>query len=81
MAKKRTFTPEFKLQVVLEALSGAKSNAEICREHQGPPSPTAVSSPFRGFVSPGGAWQHERDGFARELSYDRSPAPFSRYAT
>ena len=34
MAKRRTFTPEFKLQVVLEALSGTKSNAEICREHQ-----------------------------------------------
>ena len=34
MAKRRTFTPEFKLQVVLEALRGTKSNAEICREHQ-----------------------------------------------
>ena len=34
MGKRRAFTPEFKLQVVLEALSGVKSNAEICREHQ-----------------------------------------------
>ena len=42
MAKRRTFTPEFKLQVVLEALSGTKSNAEICREHQ--VAPTVVSA-------------------------------------
>ena len=34
MGKRRTFTPAFKLQVVLELLSGVKSNDEICREHQ-----------------------------------------------
>ena len=34
MAKRRTFSPEFKVQVVLEALSGAKTNAQICREYQ-----------------------------------------------
>jgi transposase-like protein len=33
MAKYRTFTPEFKAQVVLELLTGAKSAAELCREH------------------------------------------------
>lgn len=33
MAKPRTFTPEFKAQVVLEVLSGVKSSAELCREH------------------------------------------------
>ncbi len=33
MAKYRTFTPEFKAQVVLEILTGAKSAAAICREH------------------------------------------------
>jgi len=33
MGKRRTFTPEFKLQVVLDLLSARKSNAEICREH------------------------------------------------
>lgn len=33
MAKNRTFTPEFKAQVVLEILTGAKSAAAICREH------------------------------------------------
>jgi transposase len=33
MVKRRTFTPEFKLQVVLDLLSARKSNAEICREH------------------------------------------------
>ena len=35
MAKKhRTFSPEFKAQVVLTVLSGGKTAAEICREHQ-----------------------------------------------
>jgi len=33
MDKRRVFTPEFKLQVVLDVLSGRKSNAEVCREH------------------------------------------------
>jgi len=33
MAKRRTFTAEFKVRVVLEAISGVKSSAEICREH------------------------------------------------
>ncbi len=33
MAKRRTFTAEFKARVVLEAISGVKSSAEICREH------------------------------------------------
>ena len=31
--KRRTFTPEFKGQVVLEALSGESSQAEVCRRH------------------------------------------------
>ena len=30
----RQFSPEFKARVVLEVVSGAKSAAEICREHQ-----------------------------------------------
>ena len=34
MSKHRTFTPEFKAQVVLEILSGAKTTAEICHEHE-----------------------------------------------
>lgn len=34
MVKRRTFSPEFKLQVVLELLSGVKTNAQICREYQ-----------------------------------------------
>ena len=34
MAKRRTFEPELKAQVVLEELTGGKSTAEICREHQ-----------------------------------------------
>lgn len=33
MSKHRTFTPEFKAQVVLEVLSGSKTTAEVCREH------------------------------------------------
>lgn len=33
MTKHRTFTPEFKAQVVLELLSGAKTAAEVCRQY------------------------------------------------
>ena len=31
--KRRSFTPEFKATVVLEALSGESSQAELCRRH------------------------------------------------
>ena len=31
--KRRRFTPEFKAKVVLEALSGESSQAELCRRH------------------------------------------------
>jgi transposase-like protein len=34
MAKRRTFEPSFKVEIVLEDLTGAKSRAEICREHR-----------------------------------------------
>ena len=34
MAIRRRFTPEFKARVVLELISGAKSLAEVCRQHQ-----------------------------------------------
>jgi transposase-like protein len=34
MPHRRQFTAEFKAQLVLELLSGAKSSAELCREHQ-----------------------------------------------
>ena len=33
MAKRRNFTPEFKAEVVIEALSGQSSQAELCRKH------------------------------------------------
>ncbi len=33
MSKRRSFTPEFKAQVVLERLAGTKTPAQICREH------------------------------------------------
>ena len=33
MAKRRRFTPEFKAEVVLEALCGESSQAELCRKH------------------------------------------------
>ena len=42
MAKRRRFTPDFKVQVVLGLLSGSKRLAEICREHQ--LAPQVVSS-------------------------------------
>ena len=31
--KRRNFTPEFKTEVVLEALMGESSQAELCRRH------------------------------------------------
>ena len=34
MTERRIFKPEFKARVVIEELSGVKSPAEICREHQ-----------------------------------------------
>ena len=34
MSKRRTFTSDFKARVVLEELTGIKSKADICREHQ-----------------------------------------------
>lgn len=34
MSKRRKFTAAFKSQVVLQLLSGEKSMAELCREHQ-----------------------------------------------
>jgi transposase len=34
MVRRRIFTPEFKAQVVLELISGAKSQAEACRQYQ-----------------------------------------------
>jgi transposase-like protein len=34
MRNRRTFSAEFKARVVLEVVSGAKSAAEVCREHQ-----------------------------------------------
>ena len=33
MAKRRRFTAEFRAKVVLEALSGESSQAELCRRH------------------------------------------------
>ena len=33
MAKRRRHTPKFKAEVVLEALSGQSSEAELCRRH------------------------------------------------
>ena len=34
MKKPRTFTPELKARVVLQILTGAKTTAQVCREHQ-----------------------------------------------
>ena len=34
MKPPRKFSPEFKVQVVLEVLSGMKTQGEVCREHQ-----------------------------------------------
>jgi transposase len=34
MSKNRQFSPDFKVQAVLELLTGVHSASEICREHQ-----------------------------------------------
>jgi transposase len=34
MSHRRSFSPKFKAKVVLELISGSKSQAELCREHQ-----------------------------------------------
>lgn len=34
MVKRRSFTAEFKARVVLEIISGAKTQAEVAREHR-----------------------------------------------
>jgi transposase-like protein len=39
---RRTFTPEFKVQMVLELLTGQRSQAELCRQHQLSPSLLAL---------------------------------------
>jgi transposase-like protein len=33
MNKRRSFKPELKAKIVLEVLTGAKSTAQVCREH------------------------------------------------
>jgi transposase len=33
MNKRRNFKPELKARIVLEVLTGAKSTAQVCREH------------------------------------------------
>jgi transposase len=39
---RRTCTPEFKAQVVRDLLTGKRSQAEVCREHQRSPSLVAL---------------------------------------
>ena len=34
MSRRRSFPPDFKAQVVLEVISGARTAAEVCREHR-----------------------------------------------
>ena len=48
MAKRRRFTAKFKAKVVLEALSGESSQAELCRRHN--LSETQVSTWKRQFL-------------------------------
>ena len=33
MVKRRRFTPQFKAEVVIEALTGQSSQAKLCRKH------------------------------------------------
>jgi len=53
MSRRRVFTPEFKLQVVLDVLSGRKSNAEVCREHELAPAVVTAWKEQFGAHAPG----------------------------
>ena len=58
MKKRRKFSPQFKSQVVLQLLSGERSMAELCREHQltSPTlGPTATPAPTGLPAIPSGA--------------------------
>ena len=48
MAKRRRFTPEFKAEVVIEALSGESSQAELCRK---PYTSGKINSPSGQFIT------------------------------
>jgi transposase-like protein len=39
--RRRSFTPQFKAQVVLEVLSGQRSGSEVARQHK--PKPELIS--------------------------------------
>ena len=66
MNKRRTFTPQFKSQVVLQLLAGEWSMAELCREHQ-------LTAPMIG------AWQQQclaaaTQAFANETTRNQEQA-------
>jgi transposase len=61
MAKKRrSFTPEFKFQIVLELLTGEKSAAQLCREHR--ISETSLSRWRQQFLVQGASVFKSKDG-------------------
>jgi transposase-like protein len=64
--KRRTFTPEFKFETVLEALRGEKSSAQICRERD--ISETLLSRWKQDFVSKGPeVFENKANGKGSEL--------------
>ena len=59
MRKQRQFTPELKARICLQILTGAKTTAQVCREHQ--LSETVVSRWKKQFVEQA-ALVFEQDG-------------------
>src|SRR3954466_10657971 len=90
--RRRSFTPQFKAQVVLEVLSGLRSQAEVARQHKLKPELIArwketalegLESLFRG----GEQREQDRDRIAElermvgrltmELDVAKKPRPYS----
>ena len=90
--RRRSFTPQFKAQVVLEVLSGLKSQAEVARQHKLKPELIArwkevalegLECLFRG----GEEWDQDQDPIAElermvgrltmEIEVAKKPRPCS----
>jgi transposase-like protein len=65
MAKRRKFSPAFKAEVVLSVLTGAKSQAEVCREYR--LSPQLLGNWKRQFLENAAqAFEHDKRRDAEE---------------
>jgi hypothetical protein len=64
---RRSISPQFKAQTVLDLLTGVSNQAEICRQHQLSP---ALVARWKAILAPPSARQHnwhEGSNFPREM--------------